>query len=87
VLPVTKAPSALAGSIYCNGYAGFDFIGGTLGLLGSTSYALAAVLTTLYGIVILARLVIAHGGAFPARRDARDQLAIDRSPAGRLHTG
>jgi hypothetical protein len=28
------------------------FIGGTLGLLGSTSYALAAVLMTLYGIVI-----------------------------------
>ena len=28
------------------------FIGGTLGFLGSTSYALAAVLMTLYGIAI-----------------------------------
>ena len=55
-------------------------IGGTIGFVGSMSYAVAAVLITLYGIVIWLNLLIPHGGnsgysrAFAARRHARRPL-------------
>ena len=53
--------------------AASTFIGATIGFLGSMSYALAAVLLTIYGIVIWLELLIAygrngrHGGAITQR--------------------
>ena len=52
-------------------------IGATIGFVGSLSYALAAILLTLYGVVIWLDSLIAdsrysrHGRAIPAGRDAR----------------
>ena len=71
-------------------------IGGTIGFLSSASYAVAAVLITIYGVVIWLELVIAHCrngrhcGAFAARRDARRALHawlcgwLRRAVAGRM---
>ena len=58
-------------------------LGGTIGFLGSTSYALAVVLITLYGVVIWLELVIAH------RRNGRHRraLAPGRDTRRAFHAG
>ena len=58
-------------------------LSGTIGFLGSSSYTLAAVLMTVYGIVIWLELVIAHGRHSGHRR----AIATRRDARGTLHAG